>query len=237
MKRIIFSHGDKGGVGKTQTATRTAAVFQAHGMPLTLVDGDAKNPGLYTLFRDTEGSVSRCNILTTRGIEELFEIIAETKGDVLIDMPAGGSAATEKMTSGGMSDGEIDLGMLLSEIDAEAVVLFTITQAREPIAALRDELKIFPKSTKWIVVKNRYEDREFTDFDASKTKKELEERNGRIIDLGRLSPDVVTLMSSSGHNLNALIASELPSVIQRIRAKSALQSWGKELQKAGIIDV
>lgn len=31
MKRIIFVHGDKGGVGKTQCATRTVAAFEAAG--------------------------------------------------------------------------------------------------------------------------------------------------------------------------------------------------------------
>ncbi|MEY8880071.1 P-loop NTPase [Donghicola sp. XS_ASV15] len=52
MKSVLFIHGDKGGVGKTQCATRTAAAFEAVGRPLTLVDGDVKNPGLDMLFED-----------------------------------------------------------------------------------------------------------------------------------------------------------------------------------------
>ena len=47
-------------------------------------------------------------MLKTEGIEDLFEIIASAKSDVLIDMPAGGSAATERFTGGGAEEGSID---------------------------------------------------------------------------------------------------------------------------------
>jgi hypothetical protein len=237
MKRIIFSHGDKGGVGKTQVATRTAAAFAAQNKSLRLVDGDAKNPGLYQAWNSDEHPVHRCNVLRTEGIEDLFEIIASAEGDVLIDMPAGGSAATERFTGGGSEEGSIDLGMLLSEVDARAIVLFALDQNREPIAALRDELQVFPsKRTDWIVIRNHYEDRPFTDFDGSKTRDAVLERGGKIIDMARLDPAVTSLMSREGLNLISIQDSDKASMINKIRAKAALAGWIGQLKLAGVLD-
>ena len=236
MRRIIFVHGDKGGVGKTQVATRTAAAFKAAGVSLKLIDGDAKNPGLYQAWNTEGAPVQRCNVLKTEGLEELFEAIAAADSDVLVDMPAGASAATEKFTGSGSEEGSIDLAMLLSEIDARAVVLFAIDQNREPIAALRDELNAFPADqTDWVVVRNHYEDRPFTDFDASNTRKAVLEQGGKIADIARLDPAVTGLMSREGLNLLTIKTSEKASVINKIRAKSALRSWMEQLQKAGIL--
>jgi hypothetical protein len=237
MKRIIFSHGDKGGVGKTQVATRTAAAFVAQNKSLRLVDGDAKNPGLYQAWNSGEHPVHRCNVLRTEGIEDLFEIIASAEGDVLIDMPAGGSAATERFTGGGSEEGSIDLGMLLGEVDARAVVLFALDQNREPIAALRDELQVFPADrTDWIVVRNHYEDRPFTDFDGSKTREAVLERGGNIIDMARLDPAVTSLMSRESLNLISIQDSDRASMINKIRSKAALNGWIDQLKVAGVLD-
>lgn len=237
MKRIIFSHGDKGGIGKTQVATRTAAAFAALRQEVKLIDGDARNPGLYHLWNTEEAPVQRCNILKPAGIEELFDAIASATGDVLVDMPAGASAATENFVGGGAAEGSIDLGMLLKETNARAVVLFAIDQSREPIAALRDEMKIFPEEqTDWIVVRNHYEDRPFTDFDESNTKKAIIERSGKIIDMTRLDPAVVSIMSREKLNLITIQNSDQASTINKIRAKSALRIWTVQLKKAGMIN-
>ena len=237
MKRIIFAHGDKGGIGKTQVATRTAGAFAAIGKDLQLVDGDAKNPGLHQLWNSTAHPVHRCNVLKTEGIEDLFEIIASAKSDVLIDMPAGGSAATERFTGGGAEEGSIELDILLGAIDARTVVLFALDQNREPIAALRDELRVFPADrTDWIVVRNRYEDRAFTDFDDSRTRKAVIKRGGKIIDLARLDPAVTSLMSREGLNLITIQDSDKASMINKIRAKAALAGWIEQLKRAGVLD-
>ena len=98
MKSVMFIHGDKGVVGKTQCATTTAAAFEAAGRPLTLVDGEVKKPGLDMLFEDQ----TICeDPRSAAAIEEMLETIVSSPYDVLIDLPAGGSDATAKMTSDG----------------------------------------------------------------------------------------------------------------------------------------
>lgn len=235
--KIIFAHGDKGGIGKTEAATRTAAAYLAAEKPLTMIDGDAKNPGLHRLFDTPENPVHCCNVLKTEGIEEMFELIASAKNDVLIDLPAGASAATEKMAGGNAAEGSIDLGEILSEIGARAVVLFTIDQNPEPVAALRDELNAFPiEMTDWIVVKNHREERPFNLFDGSKTKEELVKRGGKIIDMIRLDPAVTSRMTTSRLNLFTIQQAKEVSMIPKVRAKSALRQWTEQLKIAGLLD-
>lgn len=236
MKRVIFVHGDKGGVGKTQVATRTAAAFRAEGRPLKLIDGDAKNPGLYQAWNAEGSPVQRYNVLKTKGLEELFETIATTDSDMLIDMPAGASAATANFKNASSEEGMIDLSLLLSEVGARAVVLFTINQNKEPIVALRDELAAFPADkTDWIVVLNHYEDRAFTEFDASNTKQAVLARGGKIADIARLDPAVTALMSREGLNLITLQDSDKASLINKIRAKAAVRSWIEQLKEVGLL--
>jgi hypothetical protein len=233
MKRIIFVHGDKGGVGKTQCATRTAAAFEAAGQPLELIDGDAKNPGVDVLF----GDKARCmDLRKTGGMETLFEAIANASGDVLIDMPAGGSDATANMQMDGSAEGTIDLSLLLQEIDARAVVLFVIDHNIEPIYALKAELKSFPpEQTDWIVVRNHFQDRPFNHFENSDTRKHLLEFGGKIIDMTRLDPAVVESMRTLKCNLSSFSTHPEASAIQKMRAKTAMRLWSSELQKVGLL--
>lgn len=235
MRRVFFVHGDKGGIGKSQAATRTASAFAATGKPLILVDGDARNPAVHNQFSKAGVPVHRCNILVPQGIEEFFELIASAEHDLLIDMPAGGSAATAMMKSGGAAEGSIDLAGLAAEVDAEIVVLFVIDQNREVLVALRDELNAFPQNAKWIIVRNGFQDREFSEFNESKVKAMVDARGGVVIDMIRLDPAITARMTREGLDLNAVIASPETSVIQRIRAKSALNSWIEQLKLAGVL--
>ena len=236
MKRIFFIHGDKGGVGKTQAATRTAAAFLASGVNVTLVDGDARNPGLYTLFDERPNPVHRCNVLKTEGLEDLFELIASAPGDILVDLPAGGSAATERMSSAGTSEGMIDLGLLAREVGAKIVVMFVMDQNRESIAALRDEMGAFPPEiTEWVIVRNLYEDRPFRDLETSKTYQDFLARGGKEMEMVRLDPSVISDMARNRINLLQAAQDDAFSMIKKIRAKSALRLWMEELKKVGVI--
>ena len=156
----------------------------------------------------------------------MFEAILSAESDILVDLPAGASAASEKFRGTGAEEGAIDFAGLLQAAGARAIVLFAIDQNRESIAALRDELDVFPRDlTDWVIVKNLYQDRPFTHFDASKTRGLVEERGGKIVELLRLAPDVNSLMANSSLDLNGLIGSDLASALQKLRAKAALRDW------------
>lgn len=235
MKRIFLIHGDKGGVGKTEVAKRMAAVMLQAGRAVTLVDGDNKNPGLHAAFEHSGLKVQQINVMTTVGCDALFDVIAESPGDVLIDLPARGSDVTERLNRDGASEDGFSLELLLGEIDAELTILFVIDQTRAPLAALRDELKALPATTRWIIVRNWREERDFTLFDTTKVKADLEARGAPIIDMIRLDPRVNDILENAPLNLIDAQTSDKLSLLQKMRVKAAVRSWSEQMQKAGLL--
>jgi hypothetical protein len=237
MKRIFFIHGDKGGVGKTEVAKRMAAVMLQAKEPVTLIDGDNKNPGLHAAFQNGELDVHCINVMTPTGRDALFDVIAQSPGDVLIDLPARGSDVTERLNQDGASEDGFSLPLLMAEIDAELTIVFVIDQTRSPIVALREEIKALPETTKWIVVRNWREDRAFTLFDKTQTKADLEARGAAVIDMVRLDPRVNDILENAdGLNLISAQTSDKLSMLQKMRVKAALRSWSEQMQIAGLIE-
>lgn len=236
MKRIFFIHGDKGGVGKTEVAKRMAAVMLQAGRAVTLVDGDNKNAGLHAAFEHSGLDVQRINVMTPTGRDALFDIIAESPGDVLIDLPARGSDVTARLSQDGASEDGFSLELLLGEINAELNVVFVIDQTRPPLVALRDELAALPAAARWVIVRNHREERDFDLFGNSKIKAELDARGAPIIDMIRLDPRVNDILENAGLNLIAAQTSDQLSVLQKMRVKAAVRSWSEQMQKAGLLE-
>lgn len=236
MKHIFFIHGDKGGVGKTEVAKRMAAVMLQAKEPVTLIDGDNKNPGLHAAFQNGELDVHCINVMTPAGRDALFDIIAESPGDVLIDLPARGSDVTERLTEDGASEDGFSLELLLAEIEAELTIIFVIDQTRSPLVALKDELAALPDATRWIIVRNWREDREFTLFDTTKVKADLEARGAAVIDMVRLDPRVNDSLENAGLNLITAQTSDKLSMLQKMRVKAAVRSWSEQMKIAGLLE-
>ena len=144
MNKMICAHGDKGGVGKSHVSLLTAAAFRSVERPLTLIDGDAKNPGLFRFFDKKPDPVLRINARRPEGIDALFEAYLEARNDVLIDLPAGGSDTTAGFTGNGTAAGTVDISALMKETGGSLVMLFVIDQGRDGIVALNDELRRLP---------------------------------------------------------------------------------------------
>ncbi len=236
MKRIIFVHGDKGGVGKTEVAKRMAAVMLQAERPVTLVDGDNKNPGLHAAFEKSGLDVQRINVMTPAGRDALFNLIADSPGDVLIDLPARGSDVTARLTLDAASEHGFSLELLLAEIDAELTIVFVIDQSRPPLVALREELAALPAATRWIIVRNHREERAFEVFGNSKIKAVLDARGVPIIDMVRLDPRVNDILENEGLNLITAQTSDELSLMQKMRAKAAVWSWSQQMKIAGLLE-
>jgi hypothetical protein len=235
VKRIFLIHGDKGGVGKTEVAKRMAAVMLQNGLPVTLVDGDDKNAGLHAAFEHSGLDVQRIKVMTPAGRDALFDVLAQSPGDVLIDLPARGSDVTAKLSQDGASEDGFSLELLLAEIDAELTIVFVIDQTRPPLVALKAELAALPDATRWIIVRNWREERNFDLFTKSKTKADLDARGAAIIDMIRLDPRVNDILENAGLNLITAQTSDKLSMLQKLRVKAAVRSWSEQMKIAGLL--
>lgn len=88
-KRVIFTMGGKGGVGKTGVMLALAEWFQANQIPVTLLDLDTENKARGSLQHYFDGDAHKVNIHTPAGLDAFIDYLADGAPIVLADMGAG----------------------------------------------------------------------------------------------------------------------------------------------------
>src|ERR1700757_4078098 len=85
-KRVVFTMGGKGGVGKTGLMVALAEWFEAHDIPFTLLDLDAENKARGSLKHFFNGSVTKVNIHTPAGLDTFIDHLESGTSIMLADM-------------------------------------------------------------------------------------------------------------------------------------------------------
>jgi MinD-like ATPase involved in chromosome partitioning or flagellar assembly len=88
-KRVIFSMGGKGGVGKTSVMTGLAEWFDENQIPVTLLDLDTENKACGSLSHFFSGRVPKINIHTPAGLDAFIDHLGAEAPVILADMGAG----------------------------------------------------------------------------------------------------------------------------------------------------
>jgi MinD-like ATPase involved in chromosome partitioning or flagellar assembly len=95
-KRVVFTMGGKGGVGKTGLMVALAEWFEANEIPFTLIDLDTENKARGSLKHFFNGSVTKVNIHTPAGLDTFVDHLESGAAIILADMGAGsGQIASE----------------------------------------------------------------------------------------------------------------------------------------------
>ncbi|WP_263377851.1 nucleotide-binding protein [Granulicella paludicola] len=95
-KRVIFTMGGKGGVGKTGAIVALAEWFAANQVSVTLLDLDTENKQRGSLKHFFNGSVTKVNIHTPAGLDAFVDHLDSGAEIILADMGAGaGQVAAE----------------------------------------------------------------------------------------------------------------------------------------------
>ncbi len=89
MKRVVFTMGGKGGVGKTGVMATLAEWFEAHEIPCTLLDLDTENKTRGSLKHYFNGSAAKVNINTPAGLDTFVDHLENGAPIILADMGAG----------------------------------------------------------------------------------------------------------------------------------------------------
>jgi len=93
-KRVVFSMGGKGGVGKTSVMTGLAEWFEENRIPVALLDLDTENKVKGSLTHFFGAGVPKINIHTPAGLDAFVDILAEDAPAILADMGAGAGQIT-----------------------------------------------------------------------------------------------------------------------------------------------
>jgi len=177
----------------------------------------------------------RFNIRKPQGIDAVIEHFLGATGDVLVDLPAGGSDMTARLCSAGSAEGTLDIRTLFPEVNARLLIVFVIDPSRDALVALDAEIKALSNPvTDWVVVRNhRFEDTPFDRFDKWADGK-LE--GVPVLDMPRLDPRVIDALINAKANLTELGGLESASALMKMRGAAALRVWTGELRKGKVLD-
>ncbi len=89
QKRIVFTMGGKGGVGKTGVMVALAEWFEANQIPCTLLDLDTENKARGSLTHYFKGASTKVNINTPAGLDAFVDHLESGAPIILADMGAG----------------------------------------------------------------------------------------------------------------------------------------------------
>jgi len=88
-KRVVFTMGGKGGVGKTGIVVALAEWFQANEIPITLLDLDTENKARGSLKHFFDGAVTKVDVHTPAGLDAFVDHLDGGAPIILADMGAG----------------------------------------------------------------------------------------------------------------------------------------------------
>ncbi len=171
MESVFWVGGAKGGTGKSMVGMGLIDYLRQEGRDPILVETDKKNPDVGRAHRDeirTEG----LDLSDQDGWVELINLCAECQNSFVINSAVGADE----------TQGIDALEEALSTSRKKLVVLWVINRQRDSIELLRDFMKTI-KSAEVHVVRNLYfgADHKFELFNESKTRREVEERGGKVL--------------------------------------------------------
>lgn len=88
-KRVVFTMGGKGGVGKTGVVVALAEWFQDNEIPVTLLDLDTENKARGSLKHFFNGTVTKVDVHTPAGLDAFVDHLDGGTPIILADMGAG----------------------------------------------------------------------------------------------------------------------------------------------------
>ena len=88
-KRVVFTMGGKGGVGKTGVVVALAEWFQTNQIPVTLLDLDTENKARGSLKHFFNGTVTKVDVHTPAGLDAFVDHLDGGTPIILADMGAG----------------------------------------------------------------------------------------------------------------------------------------------------
>jgi hypothetical protein len=163
MNKVIFFHGDKGGVGKSFSCSvyldyilygkGQAEIEESSSAPPVVIEADPRNPDIYRFLKNNY-DVKRIGLLDLKNHEgwmDLADVISEHKDvEIIINLPAGAGQSIHE---------EIGLlSQVFEEFDRQVWVVWTMSRLLDSVALLEVAMNDFKRipQVKWLALKNGF---------------------------------------------------------------------------------
>lgn len=204
-KPIIIFHGDKGGVGKSWTASVFTDWLVKRKIPIALVDGDTRNPDVCRMFADAIPT-TQANLRAHEGWMDLTDfMMAKQDEAIVISLPAG-IGGDFKREAPRFFDTVSMLGRPVS-------MFWVINRLPDSINLLAQAMSVSgDKLHSKFVVKNLFfgDEDKFSRWDNSDTRKAFESTGGKTICLSELHERTVDKLFADNENIMPFSAALVP---------------------------
>lgn len=202
---VFIFHGDKGGVGKSWTCSVFTDWLVKRKIPISLVDGDTRNPDVSRMFGDSI-PVINANLRVHEGWMDLTDfMIAHPDEAIIVSMPAG---------IGGDFKREAPRFFDTVEMLNRPVSMFwVINRLPDSVNLLAEAMAVVGnKLHSKIVVKNLFfgDEDKFSRWDSSETRKRFEATGGQTLCLSELHERTVDKLFADNENIMPFSAAVVP---------------------------
>lgn len=224
MSRIHFIGGEKGGVGKSVVARVLAQWFLDRSVPFAAVDGELAEGGLIRYYHDYTHAA---DLAATESADQIMDRALGADRRVLVDLPAQSARSLEAwMTEANVIEFAKEMGIGLSFWHISDGGFASVNEIERAIGTFRNQVQ-------HVVVKNFGRSKDFSQFDESDAKRQLDELSGHVLDLPELDAATMYRIDRFGLSFWAAIhRTEGDAVLrplERQRAKLWLERCYAEL--------
>lgn len=226
MSHIHFVGGEKGGVGKSVVARLLAQRFVDRSIPFAAIDGDQSSG---VLLRHYSEFTQPVELGTAESADQIMDRALGAERHVLVDLPAQSARSLWAWLSGANVFGFArEMGIRLS--------FWHVTDGGfASVSELERALKLFEGEAEHFVVKNHGRSKDFTQFEESDAKRQLDQLSGRVLELPELEPSTMYSIDRCGSSFWAAVhhtdGESALKPLERQRVKLWLERCHAELDK------
>lgn len=178
MKNVHLIGGEKGGVGKSVVARLLAQYFIDHSIRFEAFDTDLSHGALMRFYEDYSTPIG---IDEFSNIDKIMERALEGDSDrILVDLCAQSSKSLHKWIE------ENDIFGLTAESGIILVLWHVMDNSKDSLDLLQKLLSIYGEDARYIIVKNAFNGKDFSQYENSETKKQAESLGAQTIELKEL---------------------------------------------------
>jgi len=228
VSHIHFVGGEKGGVGKSLVARLLSQWFIDRSAPFAAVDADASHA---TLMRAYGGYAQAVDLEDFASADEIVNRALAADRNVVVDLPAQSSRILQRWLD------SADILRFAPEAGIRLTLWHVTDGTLDSVTDLERTLEMGRGAFSLVVVRNHGRGRDFSYLSTSDTKRRLEERGGRVIDIPELDPATMTRVDRSSMSFwaaaNVAEGEQALTPMQRQRARMWLERCYQSLSTLG----
>jgi hypothetical protein len=189
VSHIHFVGGEKGGVGKSVVARLLAQRFIDRHVPFAAVDADQSSGALLRYYGDFTQPM---DLAAIESADQMIDRALGAERRVLVDLPAQSARSLWSWLSGA------NVFAFAREMGIRLSFWHVSDGGFASVSEIERALKLFKAEVQHFVVKNHGRSKDFSQFEQSDARRELDALSGKVMELPELDASTMYAIDRSG---------------------------------------